>query len=128
MKTKRAIAKTIDEYIAGFPQDVQERLQRIRATIRKAAPKAQEKISYGIAAYYLHGNLIFFAAFKNHLSVYPAPRGAAEFKDELSKYGGGKGTLQLPFDQRIPLGLIRRIVHYRVTENKLKAVLKRKKK
>jgi uncharacterized protein YdhG (YjbR/CyaY superfamily) len=109
--------RSIDDYIAGFPQDVQEKLQKIRATIRKAAPGAKEKISYQIPAFELDGKLIFFAGFKNHISVYPAPRAAVEFKEELAAYRGGKGTVQFPLDQPVPLDLIRRIVRFRVRTN-----------
>lgn len=117
MKTDQATPKTIDEYIAGFPKEVQARLKEIRKTIRKAAPAAEEKISYRIPAFALHGNLIYFAAFKNHIALYPAPRGVAKFKDELSAYEGGKGTVQFPLDRPIPFDLISRIVKFRVEEN-----------
>jgi uncharacterized protein YdhG (YjbR/CyaY superfamily) len=110
----------INEYIAGFPSDVQKILQRIRKTIRKAAPAAEEAISYAIPAFKLNGNLVFFAAYKNHISVYPAPRGAAQFKKELAQYEGGKGTVQFPLDQPVPYDLITRIVKYRVAENAAK--------
>ena len=115
MKPRRA-ARDVDEYIAGFPDDVQERLKRIRATIRKAAPAAGEAISYQIPTFVLDGNLIFFAAFKNHISVYPAPRGNPKFKTELSRYKGGKGTVQFPMDKPIPYGLITRLTKFRMRE------------
>lgn len=111
-------AKNIDEYIAGFPPDVQKKLARIRATIRKAAPRAEEAIKYGIPAYVFDGNLIFFAAYKNHIAVYPAPRTAPEFQEELARYEGGKGTVRFPLDEPIPLDLIRRIVKFRVAEGR----------
>src|SRR5262245_56480856 len=109
MKTKQAV-RNIDEYIAGFADDVQEILEKIRKTIRKAAPDAEETISYQIPTFDLHGHLVFFAAYKKHISLYPAPRGSEAFKKELSLYGGGRGTVQFPLDQPIPFGLITRIV------------------
>ena len=117
MKTKRTAAKNIDEYIAGFPPEVQEVLEKVRTTIKKAAPRAEESISYEIPTFKLNGKrLIYFAGFKNHISVYPAPRGAEEFKEELAAYEGGKGTVQFPLDKPIPFGLINRIVKYRAKE------------
>ena len=107
-------AKNIDEYIAAFPGDVQNKLQQIRATIRKAAPDAEEAISYGIPTFKLKGNLVHFAAFKNHIGFYPAPRAIEVFKKELSAYKGGKGTVQFPIDKSLPLSLISRIVKFRV--------------
>ena len=127
MKTKRTAAKDIDEYIAGFPDDVQTILQKIRTTIRKAAPGAREGISYQIPTFVLNGNLIFFAAFKNHVSVYPAPRGDESFKQELSEYEGGKGTVRFPLDKPIPHDLIRRIVRFRIAKNLETAKAKQKK-
>ena len=119
---KRPTYSTIDEYIADFPANVQAILGKIRRTIQKAAPKAEEAISYQIPAFKLNGKmLIYFAAFKNHISVYPAPRGAAEFKDELARYKGGKGTAQFPLDEPMPYDLIRRIVKFKVKQNLEKA-------
>lgn len=115
MKPGQPTPRDIDEYIAGFPAHVQKILHLIRLTIRKAAPDATEAISYQIPAFKLNGkNLIHFAAFKNHTSVYPAPRGVDEFKEELSAYKGGKGTVQFPFDEPIPYELITRIVKFRI--------------
>jgi len=108
---------TIDKYISTFPKDVQKKLESIRQTIKKSAPGAEETISYQIPAFKLNGPLIYFAGFKNHVSIYPAPRGDAEFKKELSEYKGGKGTVQFPLDKPIPLSLIGRIVKYRIKEN-----------
>ena len=117
MGSKRAAAKDIDEYVAGFPDDVQKILKKIRATIRKAVPGAEEKISYGIPTFTLNGRyFIYFAGFKNHVSIYPAPRGSEEFKKELSAYKGGKGTIQFPLDKPIPFDLITRIVKFKVKE------------
>lgn len=109
--------QTIDEYIANFPQDVQRILQQIRATIHQVAPHIQEKISYQIPAFALHGNLIYFAAFKNHISIYPAPRSAEAFQNKLAAYKGGKGTIQFPLNEPIPFDLIREIVQFRIQEN-----------
>lgn len=110
----RPKAANIDEYISWFPKDTQKVLKLIRATIRKAAPRAEEVISYAIPAYKLDGKwLIYFAGFTNHVSVYPAPRGKPEFKTELAKYKGGKGTVQFPLSEPIPTDLITRIVKFR---------------
>jgi uncharacterized protein YdhG (YjbR/CyaY superfamily) len=125
---KRPTYSTIDEYIADFPTAVQAILQKMRQTIQKAAPKAEEAISYQIPAFKLNGKvLIYFAAFKNHVSVYPAPRGAAEFKDKLAKYKGGKGTVQFPFEERVPYDLIRQIVKFKLKQNLKKAAEERRK-
>lgn len=110
-------AKNIDAYIAAFPDPVQQKLREMRATIRKAAPGAEEAISYAIPTFKLKGNLVHFAAFKTHIGFYPAPRGIEAFKDELAKYGGGKGTVQFPLDEPLPLSLITRIVKFRVKDN-----------
>ena len=113
---------SINEYIAGFPEDVQKALEQVRATIKKAAPDTEETISYGIPTFNLRGHyLVYFAGYKNHISVYPAPRAKEAFKEELSHYKRGKGTVQFPLDKPMPLGLIRRIVKFRVEENKEKA-------
>lgn len=110
----RTAAGNIDEYISLFPADVQKVLKKIRATIRKAAPKAVESISYQIPTYKLGGKvLIYFAGFAKHVSVYPAPREAKEFKKELSEYRGGKGTVQFPLDKPIEYELISRIVKFK---------------
>lgn len=115
---KRIAAKDIDEYIASFPEDVQKILKRMRMTIRKAEPRAEEKISYGIPTFTLNGRyFIYFAGFKNHVSIYPAPRDSAEFKKELAGYKGGKGTVQFPLDKAIPYDLITKIVKFRIKEN-----------
>ena len=126
MKNKRAAPTNIDEYIDGFPDDVQKILQRVRNTIRKVAPTAEESISYQIPTFKLNGrHLIYFAGYKSHISLYPAPRGSEEFKKELSTYKGGKGTVQFPLDHPIPYGLITRIVKFKVKENKERAIAKK---
>jgi uncharacterized protein YdhG (YjbR/CyaY superfamily) len=125
----RTAPRDIDEYIAGFPSDVQEMLEKIRMTIRKAAPDAEETISYQIPTFTLKGKyLIYFAAFKKHIGLYPAPRGVEKFKKQLSVYEGGKGTVRFPLDKPIPFGLIERIVKFRVKENQERAKAKGKKK
>jgi uncharacterized protein YdhG (YjbR/CyaY superfamily) len=118
MRTDQTAPKDIDAYIAAFPHDVQELLEKIRMTIRKAAPDAEETISYQIPTFTLKGHyLVYFAAFKKHIGFYPAPIGNAEFKAELSAYESGKGTLKFSFDKPIPFDLISKIVRFRVTEN-----------
>lgn len=122
---KRIPAKTVDEYIEAFPLATQTLLKKIRKTIKAAAPpQTVEVISYGIAGYKYHGVLIFFAGFTNHVSVYPAPRGAEAFKKELTAYKGGKGTVQFPLDKPLPLNLITRIVKFRAKENLAKTKIK----
>jgi uncharacterized protein YdhG (YjbR/CyaY superfamily) len=117
MKSRQAAPKDMDEYIAGFPADVQSILERIRKTIRKAAPGAQETISYQIPTFTLNGKyLVYFAAYKKHIGVYPAPVGNAEFKEDLSPYAAGKGTARFPLDKPIPFALIGRIVRFRLEE------------
>lgn len=110
-------AKTIDEYIADSPEEIQPILSRIREIIRKAAPDARETISYGIPTFTLNGNLVHFAGYKSHIGFYPTPSGIEKFKNELSKYKGAKGSVQFPLDKPIPYGLITRIVKFRVKEN-----------
>lgn len=128
MESSKSTFTTIDEYIASFPADVQKRLQEVRTTIRAAAPEAQEKISYLMPTFTYKGNLVYFAAFKNHIGFYPIPSGIEEFKDELAVYKQGKGSVQFPFDQPLPLDLITRIVKFRVQENVRKAQAKASKK
>lgn len=112
--------KNIDEYINTFPKDIQEKLMTIRKLIQNAAPTATEKISYGMPTFYLNGNLVHFAAFKDHLSLFPAPSGVSKFKEKLSKYQTSKGTIQFKYTEEIPLDLIREIVAFRVSENSQK--------
>jgi len=127
MKTDPSTPKNIDEYIAGFPPDVQEILEKMRMTIRKAAPDAQETIKYRMPTFVLKGNLVHFAAFKKHIGFYPVPTGIEAFKNELSVYEGGKGSVKFPLDKPIPFDLISRIVQFRVKENLEKAEAKGKK-
>jgi len=128
MRTKQTTPRNIGEYIAGFPQDVQAILEKIRTTIGKAAPNAEETISYQIPTFTLKGNLVHFAAFKKHIGFYPTSTGIEKFKDELSVYEGAKGSVRFPFDKPIPYGLISRIVKFRVKENLERAEAKKKKK
>ncbi len=125
---KRVPAKTIDEYIADFPDEIKARLQEIRSTIRKAAPQADETINYAIPTFTLNGNLVHFAGFKNHIGFYPAPSGIEAFRKELSVYEGAKGSVQFPLDKPLPLALVTKIVKFRVKENLDKASAKVKKK
>lgn len=120
-------SKDVDKFIAGFPQEVQEVLEKVRETIRKAAPEAEETINYGIPTFTLEGNLVHFSALKNHIGFYPTPTGIEKFKQQLSKYNMAKGSVQFPLDQPIPYDLIQKIVEFRVKENREKAEAKRKK-
>ena len=117
METPKSGVASIDEYIAAFPPTVQEILQAIRATIHAAAPEATERIAYGMPTFYQNGNVVHFAAWKNHIGFYPAPSGISEFSEDLSKYAGDKGSVRFPMDEPMPLELITRIVQYRTLEN-----------
>jgi uncharacterized protein YdhG (YjbR/CyaY superfamily) len=108
---------TINEYIGSFPNDVQEILEEIRMTIQKAAPDAKEKISYSMPAFDQNGIVVYFAAFKNHIGLYALPSGHETFKEELSKYKSGKGSVQFPLNEPMPFALITKIVKFRVKEN-----------
>jgi uncharacterized protein YdhG (YjbR/CyaY superfamily) len=119
---------TTDEYIAGFPEDVQKKLEQLRATIKKSAPDAIETFSYGMPAYKYLGYLVYFAAFKNHIGFYAIPPAVEEFKAALSVYKTGKGSVQFPLDQPLPLALIAKMVKYRVKKNEEIADIKKMKK
>jgi uncharacterized protein YdhG (YjbR/CyaY superfamily) len=116
--------KTIDEYIDTFPPDVQTILQKIRLAIHSAAPEAVETISYGMPAFKLNGNLVYFAAFKNHIGFHPTPSGIDSFEKELSPYRMGKGTLQFQLAKPIPYDLVKKIVLFRAGENLSKKLRK----
>lgn len=116
---------TIDEYVASFPAETQKLLEEMRATIKKAAPQAEEKISYQMPTFYLKGNLVHFAAHKNHIGFYPAPSGITAFESELSKYASSKGAVQFPMDKPLPLKLVAKIVKFRAAENLKKAERRR---
>jgi uncharacterized protein YdhG (YjbR/CyaY superfamily) len=118
------IPKTIDEYIASYPPDVRKKLIDMRVTIRKAAPAAEEKISYRMPAYALKGMLVYFAAHTNHLGFYPFTSALKEFRNELSAFHTSKGGVQFPYKDPLPLNLIQRIIEFRVQENLLKAEAK----
>ena len=128
MKPAQTVPQTIDEYIDGFPPDVQKILQKIRKTIHEAAPEATEKISYQMPTFYLKGNLVHFAGFKEHIGFYPVPTGIEKFKKELSVYKQGKGSVQFPLDRPMPYDLITKIVKFRVKENLAKVAAKGTKK
>ena len=117
MKSQKNIFKTIDDYIKSFPKDIQKILEMVRQTIKKAAPEAEEAISYQMPTFKLNGNLVHFAAFKNHIGFYPTPSGTKEFKKEISVFRSGKGSIQFPIDKPMPLSLIKKIVKYRVKES-----------
>ena len=127
MESNKARFNSMDEYIATFPEEIQTILQEIRETIRAAAPDAEEKISYQMPTFALKGNLVHFAAFKNHIGFYPTPSGTEAFKEEIARYQGGKGSIRFPLDEPMPLDLITRIVKMRVAENVKKAELKSRK-
>jgi uncharacterized protein YdhG (YjbR/CyaY superfamily) len=116
MVIKRTSFDDIDSYIASFPEDTRALLEQIRSTVRKAAPEAKEIINYRMPTFVLNGNLVHFAAFKNHIGFYPTPSGIEAFKKELSVYEGSKGSVQFPLNKPIPLDLISRIVKFRVKE------------
>ncbi len=117
MKSVKAHPATIDEYIAGFPAEVQAVLEKVRLTIRQAAPEAHEKISYQIPTFHLNGNLVHFGAWKKHIGFYPTSSATVKFKEALSMYESAKGSVKFPFDQTIPYALIGKIVKFRVQEN-----------
>ena len=124
MDPVNANCRTIDEYIARFPDDIQTILVELRAVIRAAAPEAEEKISYQMPTFALNGNLVHFAVHKNHIGFYPAPSGIEAFKSDLSGYACSKGAVRFPIDRPLPLDLIAKIVRFRVAENMKKATQK----
>ncbi len=124
--------KTVDEYISGYPEEVQKRLSDIRKAVKKAAPQAIEKIGYRMPAYTFKGMLVYFAAHTNHIGFYPGPSAIEIFKNELAGFETSRGTIQFPPDKNIPLKLITEIVKFRVNENirkeELKALKKKRRK
>jgi uncharacterized protein YdhG (YjbR/CyaY superfamily) len=108
---------SINEYISDFPKETQTKLQEMRKVIHETAPDATEKIAYGMPTFYQNGNLVHFAAFKNHIGFFPAPSGINAFEKEFSKYRTGKGTLQFSNDEEIPYDLIRKVTKFRLEEN-----------
>ena len=127
MKKGGEVQKTIDEYIATWPADIRAKLLSMREAIKKAAPKAEEAISYNMPTFRQNGYLVYFAAFKNHIGFFPVPSGMKAFEKELSKFKTGKGSVQFPYDQPLPLALVAKIVKFRVRENMAKAEAKKKK-
>ncbi len=125
MKKENAVPKTVDEYLKTFSPEVRSKLENLRQTIRKAAPKAEELISYQMPAYKYQGILVYFGAYKNHIGFYPTAKGIETFKKELSAYEGSRGTVRFPPDKLIPLGLISKIVKFRVKENEAKKKAKK---
>ena len=128
MKAEQSEPTTIDEYIAGFPTDVRVILEKLRATIRKAAPGAEEAIKYRLPTFVLSGNLVHFGAFKKHIGFYATPTGNKQFRKELSAYQGAKGSVQFPLDKPIPYGLVSKMVKFRVKENLERSVANDRKK
>ena len=126
--TNRSAPKNIDEYIGAFSPEVQSILEKIRLTIRQAAPEAEEKISYKMPAFTLDGDLIYFAAFKKHIGVYPPVRGDEKLSKALSRYKGEKGNLKFSLDEPIPYSLIARIVKFRMKEQAKRVRAKRREK
>lgn len=121
---QQSSAKDIDSYISCFASEIAEKLTKVRETIKQAAPDAEEAISYQIPTFKLKGNLVHFAAFKNHIGFYPGSSGVANFKDELAAYEVSKGTIRFPLDKEMPLGLISKVVKFRVIENVQRAAKK----
>jgi uncharacterized protein YdhG (YjbR/CyaY superfamily) len=124
MEQETKSPQTVDDYIAGFPAEIQSILQQIRSIIRETVPDAEEVINYQMPTYRLQGNLVHFAAFKSHIGFYPTPTGVEAFMDELAPYQHAKGSIRFPFDQPIPYALIRKIVAFRVKETLKKGKLK----
>lgn len=127
MTVEKLTPKNIDEYIAGFPANVQAVLKQIRAVVRMAAPEAEETIKYGMPTFTFKGNLVYFAAFKKHIGFYPPPTGLEKFKAQVASYAGPKGSLIFPLDKPMPYDLIAEIVRFRVQENLARYDAKKKK-
>ncbi len=117
MENNKPVPATVDEYIAGFPEDVRQVLNKMRSTIKENAPQAEERMSYGMPGYFLKGRLVWFGGFKKHVSFFPMTTGIDHFQEELAGYKQSKGTVQFPLDQPVPYELIGRIVRFRVVEN-----------
>ncbi len=125
METTSTKFKTVDEYISAFPASTKAILKELRKTIKQAAPQAEELISYNIPAFTLHGRLVYYAAYKKHIGLYPISSAIKAFQKELSDYKTSKGAIQFPLDRPIPFGLITKIVKFRVKENLEKAKTKK---
>ncbi len=128
MEGNKTASELIDEYISQFPPEIQEKLKKLRKAIKEAAPEAEEKIAYRMPAYALNGPLVYFAAFKDHISLFPTGSPMEGFKEDLSAYRTAKGTLQFSLDKPMPYDLIKKIVKFRVAENTNKPGIKSKKK
>ncbi len=128
MKESKSAFQTIDEYIMQFPVDVQEKLQILRKTIKGVVPEAKEKISWQMPTFYLYGNLVHFAAHKNHIGFYPGTSGIENFKEQINEYKNSKGAVQFPLDKPLPLKLISDIVKFRAAEDKKEENKKKRKK
>ena len=126
MQPNSKVVANIDDYIEQFPANVQAILQKLRATIKKTAPAAEETISYQMPAFKYHGMLVYFAGYKNHIGFYPTSTPMKVFKDRLTKYKTSKGAIQFPINEVIPLTLVKDIVKFRIKENLEKAKLKKK--
>ena len=126
MKRRRTAPKDINQYIAAFPPAVRAKLRTIRGAIRKAAPQAKEAIKYQMPTFTQHGNLVHFAAYQHHIGFYPAPRALEQFKEELSAYEGSMGAVRFPLDKPVPVGLIGRIVKFRVQQDRERAAARKK--
>ena len=126
MNLGRAIPRNVDEYIEGFPSEVQAILRRVREAVREAAPQAQEVISYRMPALKQNGILVYFAAFKGHIGLYPPVAGNARLKKEIAPYAGSKGNLRFPYDKPIPYELISRIAKLRVKQDAARSATKRR--
>lgn len=125
---KKQSIESVDSYVQSSPPEIQKKLRQLRSMIRSAAPAAVEKISYRMPTFFLNGNLVYFAAFKNHIGFYPGSKAIEKFSKELASYEGSKGTVRLPFDSPIPAALIKKIVRYRVKENLEKEAKRKSKK
>lgn len=128
MPMQSPVADSVDSYIAGFPVPTQKLLKQLRKTIKAAAPKAEEGISYMMPAYKLAGPLVYFGGYKNHIGFYPGTAGIEAFFKEVKEFNFSKGTIQFPLDKPLPLELVTKIVKFRVRQNEEKAALKKKKK
>jgi uncharacterized protein YdhG (YjbR/CyaY superfamily) len=117
VKKTRKSFKTVDDYIDSYPEEVRKRLQAIRSVVRELAPEAEERISYGMPAFFLNGHLVYFAGFARHIGFFPGANGVAAFASELSKFKHAKGSIRFPLDEPLPEGLIKQIVKYKLEEN-----------
>ena len=120
MNKKKNLYSSVDEYISSFPEHIREKLYEIRDVIKKIVPEAQEKISYQMPAFFLNGNIVYFAGFSKHIGFYPGANGVEVFKNELTKYKFAKGSVQFPVNEPLPIELIKRIVTFKVEENSKK--------